>query len=138
MSLFARLMNRSDKGAVRVEPPVTASVHTSGTEDPAGWFVDGWHSGQSRVKTLPRVTPETAQRHATVFACCNIIAGDLAKVPLRVVEKDKKTGRKVPVQEHALDYLLNVESTFGVPAILTRMNAVYAFALRGNGYAYGT
>lgn len=136
MKLIDRFRSQAPQEAARKEPPVTASAEPSGTMEPAGWLVDGWGGSQSRIKTLPRVTPEIAQRHATVFACCNIIAGDLAKVPLQVVELDKRTGRKVPVKEHALDYLLNVESTSGVPAILTRMNAVYGFALRGNGYAY--
>lgn len=138
MSLFDRIMRRDKPQAQRAEPPITASdrAEASGTMAPEGWLVDGWGAGQSRVKTLPRVTPETAQRHATVFACCNIIAGDLAKVPLNVVQMDRRTGRMTKVRDHALAYLLNVESTFGVPAILTRFNAVYSFALRGNGYAY--
>jgi len=135
MSLFDRLLNRAEPSAARSEPPVVAAA-TSGTRAPAGWMVDGWGAGQSRVKTLPRVTPETAQRHATVFACGNIIAGDLAKLPLNVMQKDKKTGRLVQVNEHALGYLLNVESTFGVPAIVMRFATNYAFAIRGNGYSY--
>ncbi|CUH68676.1 phage portal protein, HK97 family [Thalassovita gelatinovora] len=137
MSLLGRILGRDQAPATqRMEPPVMAAVEPSGTIAPEGWIVDGWGAGQSRVKTLPRVTPDIAQRHATVFACCNIIAGDLSKVPLNVMERNKTTGRLVPVKEHALHYLLNVESTFGVPSIMTRFNAVYSFGLRGNGYAY--
>lgn len=136
MSFWGRLLGREDALSMpRAEPPLAAAA-MSGGQPSSAWLVDGWGAGQSRVKTLPRVTPDIAQRHATVFACCNIIAGDLAKVPLQVMQEDRKTGRLAPVREHGLHYLLNVESTFGVPAILTRANLVYGFALRGNGYAY--
>jgi HK97 family phage portal protein len=103
---------------------------------PEGWMLQGFGGVQSRVKTLPRVTPEIAQRHATVFACCNIIAGDLAKVPLQVMQKDRRTGNLVPVKEHGLSFLMNAESSPGIPACGMRMAVIYAFALRGNGHAY--
>lgn len=96
MSLLSRFRKRDAVSADRIEPPVQAA-ETSGTMNPEGWLVDGWGGAQSRVKTLPRVTPENAQRHATVFACGNIIAGDLAKLPLNVMQKDRKSGRLVQV-----------------------------------------
>lgn len=140
MSLLGRIFKQgggseSAGSNGRIDPPVMAAVEPSGTQTPQGWIIDGWGAGQSRVKSLPRVTPDTAQRHATVFACCNIIAGDLAKVPLRVMQENSR-GNLVKVGQHDLHYLLNVESTYGVPAILTRYLMVYAFALRGNGHAY--
>lgn len=82
----------------------------------AGWhgFVVGAGS-HSRVRSLPPVTPLTAQRHATVFACCSVIAGDLAKVPLHLYQRGA-TGREARVRDHALPYLLNVEAVPGVVA----------------------
>ncbi|HAR52932.1 phage portal protein [Roseovarius nubinhibens] len=138
MSLLDRIIGRGgSKSAARVEPPVVAAASgESGTMSPDPWLGQWIGGSQSRVKTLPRVTPDLAQRHATVFACANIIAGDLSKLPMHVMQKDKTTGRLVRVTEHALDYLLNVESTFGVPAIGTRFCLVYSFALRGNAHAY--
>ena len=137
MSIFDRFLGRNrDNGADRTEPPMVAQAEEpSGTYQPEGWLTELTWGNQSRVKTLPRVTPEIAQRHATVFACCNIIAGDLAKVPLRVMQKDK-AGRAVRVDNHALDYLLNVESGYGIPAHVPRFMMVYGFALRGTGFAY--
>lgn len=123
--------------AVRVEPALTVKAAAL---DPAITQV-GWNgfvvagAGQSRVRSLPRVTPDYAQRHATVFACCNNIAGDLAKLPLLVEQRDK-TGRYVPVLNHPLTYLLNVEGAPGIPAQVVRFGLFYAFALRGRGYAY--
>ncbi|MBL3580613.1 phage portal protein [Rhodovulum visakhapatnamense] len=124
--------------APRREPPVTAAmaaVEPSGTRDPAPWFGDLWAGGQSRVRSLPVVTPLAAQRHATVFACCNVIAGDLAKVPLRLYQR-MGPSRAEPVVEHAATYLLNTESAPGVAARVARFALVYAFALRGRAYAF--
>ncbi|WP_349037857.1 phage portal protein [Pseudotabrizicola sp. 4114] len=112
------------------------AADTSGTAkpNPALWGDLGWGS-QSRVKSLPRVTPIIAQRHATVFACGNVIAGDLAKCPIMVMQKGKK-GRDVEVYDHPASYLLNVESSPGVPAMVARFTLIYAYAIRGRSYAY--
>lgn len=118
-------------------PATVAAVGTTATPDQwareIGWTPLG--GGRSRVASLPPVTPLTAQRHATVFACCSVIAGDHAKVPLHLYQRGK-SGRVERVRDHALPYLLNVESVPGVAASATRLALVYAFALRGNGYAY--
>lgn len=122
----------------RAEPVVTAttSAATSGTSRPQAWMQDiGFSGPASRVTSLPRVTPVTAQRHATVTACCTIIAGDLAKLPLQVWQRDG-TGREVRVRDHAAGHLLNVEAAPGVTAMVTRFAMAYAFALRGTAYAY--
>lgn len=137
MKILDRLRGGVESEApARVEPPVVAAEDTSGTMNPDAWLIDSFGGAQSRVKSLPRVTPEIAQRHATVFSCCNIVAGDLAKIPLLVAEKSERTGRPVPTKEHGLNYLLNVESSVGVPAILTRYNLIYSFALRGVGQGF--
>ncbi|WP_074221567.1 phage portal protein [Rhodovulum sp. ES.010] len=135
--MIGRLMGRGGRPAaapVRVEPPMTAA-EASGTVDPAPWFRDFWGGPQSRVRSLPVVTPVIAQRHATVFACCNVIAGDLSKLPLSVSQR-LPGGRIEPVREHPANYLLNVEASPGVPANVARFALAYAFCLRGRAYAY--
>jgi HK97 family phage portal protein len=141
MTLLDRLMGRGAAPAPlpRVEPVVMAA-DTSGVSNPSGWMQDiGWTNvmggTRSRVKSLPVVSALSAQKHATVFACCSVIAGDLAKVPLHVYQRNA-TGAETIVRDHAASYLLNVESVEGVAAAVTRLALVYAFALRGNGYAY--
>ena len=123
--------------ADRVEPTVTAAAaETSGTANPAPWLTDiGW-GGSRPNKRLPRVTPQRGEQNGTIFACCNNIAGDLSKVPLKLYER-KGDGQEVRVRDHPAAYLLNRESAPGVPAKLTRFALVYAWALRGNSYAYG-
>jgi HK97 family phage portal protein len=144
MSLFSRILglSRAAQGpAVRVMPAPPAAIPAAPGSAMAATGVDlrdiGFTTltGGSRVRTLPPVSPLSAQRHATVFACCSVIAGDLAKVPLHVFQRGAD-GRVKRVRDHALPYLLNIESVPGVAAVATRLPLVYAFVLRGNGYAY--
>jgi HK97 family phage portal protein len=123
----------------RIDPPAIMAVsgETSGTAAPAPWLQDlGFGGGaQSRVKSLPRVTPTTAERHATVFACCNNIAGDHSKVPLQLWQR-ANDGTETQVFGHPAIYLMNVEASAGVPASVARFAMVYSFALRGVSYAF--
>jgi HK97 family phage portal protein len=147
MSLIGRILGIPGPlrpPAVRVLPAppaaIPATVAAAGTTaSPDQWAREvGWMplgGSRSRVASLPPVSPLTAQKHATVFACCSVIAGDHAKVPLHLFQRGK-TGRVERVRDHALPYLLNVESVPGVAASATRLALVYAFTLRGNGYAY--
>lgn len=145
MSIIARLMGRSAAAApsaampaVRSEPALRSPRAMSGAvDDPATAYMfgsRGWGGG-SRVRSLPPATPTTAQRHATVFACCNIIAGDSAKLPLKIMQTDRK-GKTVEVREHPASYLLNVEASPGVPAMVARFTLGYSFALRGQAYGF--
>jgi HK97 family phage portal protein len=139
MSLLDRILGRAPAIATpaRREPVLSSSASVS-VSDPQAWQRLGWTPAvttRSRVKSLPPVSALAAQRHATVFACCNNLAGDMSKVPLHLFQRDR-TGREVRVREHAAPFLLNVESTPGVAAMVTRFALIYAFALRGNGFAY--
>ena len=125
---------------MRSEPQLRPSIPAMMTAETApsgpGWLGDiGFWGGVSRVKGLPRVTFAAAERHATVYACCNIIAADLAKVPLAVWER-VGDGEERKVRDHPVGYLMNVEAAPGVPAAVLRYGLVYPYALRGVGYAY--
>ncbi|MTH76322.1 phage portal protein [Paracoccus aestuariivivens] len=138
MSIIGRIFARPVQ-PVRVEPSVAAPVACadgpSGTSQPRGWISEGGWGAQSRVKTLPRVSATLAQRHATVFSCCNVIAGDLAKIPLKLYQR-REDGQEDRLRDHPAAYLLNVESAPGIPAIVSRYALAYTFALRGNAFAY--
>jgi len=129
----------TEAGQVRVEPPVMAAAveaGVSGIAAPKPWLTEiGW-GGPSLSAKLPRVAPQRAEQHGTVFACCNNIAGDLAKVPLKLWQR-QADGQEVRVRDHPANYLLNVEASPGVPAKIMRFALVYAWALRGNGFAFG-
>ena len=132
MGVLAALLGQSSSSASRVEPPL-ASV--SGTAGPASWFVEGGWQTFSRVKALPAVTAVAAQKHATVTACCSVIAGDTSKVPLQVCKRGKY-GEETVVEDHPANYLLNVESSSGVAASTLRFTLAYFFCLRGEAFAF--
>jgi len=137
MSILNRLGFAAKRQPSRLEPAVT-SAQTSGTKKPNMEVFDiGWNGPNtgSRVKRLVRATPTLAQRHASVFACCNNIAGDLAKVPLHVYQR-AADGSEEMVTQHPASYLLNVESAPLVSAKLLRFMQVYAFTLRGRSPSY--
>lgn len=144
MSLLARMFPKARVAApvVRVEPvlrsgqPMAADTSGVGADsmNQAFWQQIGW-GGQSRVRSLPRVTPTVAQRHATVFACGNVLGGDLCKCPIMVMQRGKR-GRDAEVYDHPAAYLLNVESSPGVPAMVARFALIYAYAIRGRSYAF--
>ncbi|WP_435988542.1 phage portal protein [Sulfitobacter sp. SH24] len=135
--MFQGLLNRrKPERAARVEPVIAAAPATSGTRDPSGGVFNlGFGSGQSRVRTLPRVSGLIAQRHATVFACANNIAGDHSKVPLKMYQRDGEGG-ETRVRDHPATYLMNVEASPGVSARVLRFALVYAFCIRGRGHGY--
>lgn len=140
MTLMDRILGRHPvPAALPRREPVLMAAQTSDITNPKAWLTEIGFKGtaltRSRVKSLPPVNAIAAQRHATVFACCSVIAGDLAKVPLHLYQRDAR-GNEVRVREHAAPFLLNVESAPGVAASITRLAMVYAFALRGNGFAY--
>ncbi len=147
MKVLGFEISRSRSGAeqpapavMRAEPPlsrdVAASAEVSGTQNPKAWLSEiGWGTPYPLRGRLPRVTPDRAELHGTVAACCNNIAGDLSKVPIKLWQR-QPGGVDVRVEQHALPYLLNVAGAPGVPARIVRFAMVYAYALRGNGYAY--
>lgn len=139
MSLFDNLFRRSADVAERVEPQIAATsepVPTGGASARVDLSSDAFWGGGSvgRVKGLPVATPRSAERHATVFGCCNVIAGDLAKLPLRVMEGERGGVSEV-VNDHPANFLLNVEASEGVPAKLTKFGLAYQFLLQGVSYA---
>lgn len=136
MSLISRLFGNDQQHSERVEPPVVAAEgQTSGTSSPAGWMTGvGWGT-QSRVKSLPRVSSTIAQKHATVTACCSVLAGDTSKVPL-LLKRRKDDGEEEVIRDHPLCYLMNIESSPGIPASVLRFTLGYAFTLRGNAFGY--
>jgi len=120
----------------RSRPMAEASVPVS--SHAAASVFDGigfGYASRSNVSTLPRVSPELAQKHATVTAACAVISGDLSKLPLQVFQRGKD-GREVRVRDHPAEYLLNVESSAGVPANVARFGLGYSYCLRGRGFAY--
>jgi HK97 family phage portal protein len=63
-----------------------AAVPLSGVDDSRGWFkIFDWHTGAWQQDAALEVTDVFAQ--TTVFACITLIASDIGKLRLRLVEK---------------------------------------------------
>lgn len=133
-------MNIIERAKAQIARAVEAqgfAASSSGTATPKDWLFDvGYGNADRASRGLRRVTPVLAERHATVYSCCNVVAGDLSKVPLRVWQQNED-GSEAPVRGHPLTYLLNTEASPGVPANVTRFMLGYTLLLRGNAVAYG-
>ncbi|QDL91507.1 phage portal protein [Paroceanicella profunda] len=145
MSILSGLFGRgAGAAAPRLEPVLSAAgpvaVSTAGgpagrmgTVSDAGWIpLDG---GRSRVKNLPAASPASAERQATVFACCNIIAGDLSKVRVHVMRRDAD-GIERRAAGHPVETVLNVEASEGLAGPVVRYAQAYALALQGEAFAW--
>ncbi|MDD2870332.1 phage portal protein [Neomegalonema sp.] len=127
MSVFDRM-----KAAARVL--VGPSAEASGTARPAGWLDLGW--GRASLSGLPRVDERAALAHGTVYTCVNVIAQDLAKVPLILYRRLPKGG-KARVSDHpAARLMAQGDAAYGVPASVIRYGLQWALGLRGNAFAW--
>ncbi len=80
------------------------------------------------------VTPETAMRVSTVYACVRLIAGAIATLPLPVYQLGEKNVREA-VTDHPLKLLLNEQPTPRFSAALFWEFLVSSILLRGDGFA---
>lgn len=110
------------------------SAETSGTANPAGWLNLGW--GRPTLSGLPRVSEGGALAHGTVYTCVNVIAQDLAKVPLILYRRLPKGGKERVAEHPAARIMSHGDQAHGVPAYAIRYGLQWALGLRGNAYAY--
>jgi len=81
------------------------------------------------------VSPETAMRFSTVFACVKVISEDVAKLPL-ILYRRRKDGGKERATDHPLYWLMNTRPNPWMSSFNFREMATGHLALRGRGYAY--
>lgn len=118
-----------------VESPSGETLQTEGN----GWnvLIDMFN-----LKKQGEVTPSNAITFNTVYACVNVLSDDIAKLPIKVYQKNKgKIERKT---EHPVDYLLNkrpnpymtpfVFKKLMMTSVLTRGNFYCLIEYDRNGY----
>lgn len=110
----------------------SASTETSGTAVPEQWLLDLF--GGTMTATGLRVSPELAMTVPAVEACVNILAEDLAKVPLRLLRKLPGGGKK-QATDHPLYRLLQQRSAPWTASFHFRRALVASAIQRGNGFA---
>ncbi len=82
-----------------------------------------------------RVSPETAMRFSTVFACVKVISEDVAKLPL-ILYRRRSDGGKDRAIDHPLYWLMNTRPNPWMSSFNFREMGTGHLALRGNSYSY--
>ena len=102
---------------------------------PAEWLLDIFNGG--RTDSGIRVSEMTALQVGTVYACCNIISGAFASLPLNVYEHVVKLGRngKKKATEHPLWNLLHNEPNEEMTTFTFLKTMMLHDLLWGNAYA---
>lgn len=125
--MFGWLRNRRSE-RTRIEPGVMNAT-TFVSSDLEGYREVWGRSG------IGGVSPATAMRHSTVYACVRIIAGSIAALPVEIYERDADgSERELPADPMA--YLLGVEPNTRMSATTFWRQMVSQMLLRGNGIAW--
>lgn len=94
-----------------------------------------WHT-LGQTSSGKRVTPETAMRTSTVFACVRVISETLATLPVHVYEKNAVTGKsRRAVVDHPLSPLLKRAPNPEMTSVEFFQLMFAHRELRGNAYA---
>jgi HK97 family phage portal protein len=119
--MFQKLLSAMgyEKRAISLENPTTEF-----TEIFAGGSTD---SGQS-------VTAESALRTSAVFACVNVLSGDVGQLPLDMYQRRADGGREKAVS-HYLQPIIRREPFLGLSSARWREQLVASANLYGNGFA---
>lgn len=80
------------------------------------------------------VTPQTAMRVSSVYACVRLVAGSLSSLPIPVYER--VAGGRQRIDDHPLFWLLNEEPTPRFTAATMWEYMVKSALLRGDGFAF--
>lgn len=129
--LTAWRAEREASRAVALRNDVTDSTQVISGDSPAMLQLFGVSSSASGMA----VTPESAMRVSAVFACVQRIAGAIASLPLLQYER-LPGGKRRPVPDMPLFYLLNEEPTARFAAASHWEGVSSAQLLRGDGFTY--
>lgn len=106
---------------------------TSGTANPAKWFVD-WLRGGEETLSGVSVTPDTAMRFSAVWTCVRIRSEDVGKLPCFLYRRLPDGGKERAIN-HSLYSLIRDQPNPFQTAFEFRQLLQAWVDLRGNGYA---
>lgn len=101
--------------------------------DPRFWATDLYGGGVTRSGTF--VSPESAMKVSTVFACTSLLASVMASLPLQLF-KWRKSGGQDPAEDHYLYDKLYMNPNDEQNSYEFREMLQGHLCLRGNGYTY--
>jgi len=131
--------NKSDKPRYRVPARYSQTNETNlvskgvASFDSPGSLL-GFSTGYIPSDTGTPVTPFSAMQVATAYACCRVLAEDIAKLPIRLRRRQKGGGSVVDL-DHPINRLLWRPNPWQTPFDF-KSYLVYSLALVGNGYSY--
>lgn len=105
----------------------------SGTSSPDRWLLD-WVGGEEADAGV-RVTAESAQRSAAVYAAVQVLSQDIAKLPLKLYRKLPDGKGRVSAEGHPLYTLLSAEPNSVQSSFDWRETMQAHLLLRGNAYS---
>lgn len=103
----------------------------SGVTRPAAWLVDAF--GGPRVPAGVRVNAQSVLGYPPVYACVNVLAKDIAQIPIKVYERTPAGNHPAPT--HALWTLLHDRPNPEMPAYVFKQVKQAHVLLWGNAYA---
>ena len=80
------------------------------------------------------ISPELALKNCIVYACCRLISGAIAQVPLQMYERNSEGQRNRILPE--IEYLMNVSPTEGWSASQWKEYMVTSVLLRGDSFTW--
>jgi HK97 family phage portal protein len=101
--------------------------------DPQFWGIDKFGGGLTR-SGVP-ISPESAMRVSTVFACTSLISAVMASLPLQLF-KWRKSGGQDPAEDHYLYNLVSLSPNNEQDSYQWREMLQAHLCLRGNTYNY--
>jgi HK97 family phage portal protein len=101
--------------------------------DPRFWATDLYGGGITRSGTF--VSPESAMKVSTVFACTSLLASVMASLPLQLF-KWRKSGGQDPAEDHYLYDKLYMNPNSEQNSYEFREMIQGHLCLRGNGFSY--
>lgn len=111
-----------------------ASLENPNTPLGAGTILDVFGGG-SRANSGVRVTQQTALNYGPVYACINVIAGTVGKMPIKLYRR-RTDGGKDEARDHPLWEILHLRPNGEMSAVAWK-EAIQGHVLtRGNGWSY--
>jgi HK97 family phage portal protein len=112
---------------------LAAPFRKAATTDREGWFFD-WATGGGKTAAGVSVSPDTALRVSTVWACVNVRAEDIGKVPVHLYRR-LPGGGKERATDHPLYRLIHDQPNPRMTAFEFRQVMQASRDLRGNALA---
>jgi HK97 family phage portal protein len=117
----------------RLSRILNLELRSTDIRDPRFWATELFGGGATRSGTY--VSPDTAMRVSTVFACVSLLSSVLASLPLQLYKRRKSGGQDLAT-DHPLYDLVYIQPNAHQSSYEWREMEQSHLCLRGNAYSY--